>query len=101
MRNTLSQREIQDHLYQMLSAFADYCEEHQIQYFVCGGTLLGAVRHRDLIPWDDDADVLLPRPEYEKLIATMSKERMEGYTLYAHELGNSFFPHAILADNST
>lgn len=50
----------------ILVAFDDYCKNHKLTYFMCGGTLLGAVRHKGFIPWDDDIDVFMPRPDYEK-----------------------------------
>lgn len=52
---------------EMLDALADYCDAHGLVYYLSGGTLLGAVRHRGYIPWDDDIDVNMPRPDYEKL----------------------------------
>jgi lipopolysaccharide cholinephosphotransferase len=52
----------------MLLSLADFCDAHGLRYYITGGTLLGAVRHQGFIPWDDDIDVDMPRPDYEKLI---------------------------------
>lgn len=52
---------------ELLTYFDQVCRENNIKYSLTGGTLLGAVRHGGFIPWDDDVDVFLTRPEYEKL----------------------------------
>ena len=54
-------------LLDMLDAFAQVCEENNLRYILDYGTLLGAIRHGGIIPWDDDIDVSMPREDYEKL----------------------------------
>ena len=53
---------------EMLDTFAEFCDAHGLVYYLSGGTLLGAVRHKGFIPWDDDIDVNMPRPDFEKLL---------------------------------
>lgn len=55
-------------LLDLLLEFDKFCEEHGLTYYLSGGTLLGAVRHKGFIPWDDDVDVNMPRPDCEKLM---------------------------------
>ncbi len=51
----------------MLLFFDDFCKQHGLTYFLCGGCCIGAIRNGGFIPWDDDIDVFMPRPDYEKL----------------------------------
>lgn len=64
----LSKKEIQTVLLGILKEFDSVCREHGIRYSLDGGSLLGAVRHGGFIPWDDDVDVVVPRPDYNRLI---------------------------------
>ena len=57
----------------ILCEFAAYCENHNLRYFLDAGTLLGAVRHKGYIPWDDDIDVNMPIEDYDKFI-NLTKE---------------------------
>ena len=58
----------------LLWEFKRVCEKYHLQYYMIYGTLLGAVRHGGVIPWDDDIDVGLPREDYEKLLEVAEKE---------------------------
>lgn len=63
----MSLDEVKNCALDILKWLKDFCAENNITWWLCGGTLLGAVRHKGFIPWDDDIDIMLPREEYEKL----------------------------------
>ena len=64
-----SMNEMQRCLLGMLPWFDSYASKNDIQYYVIGGTTLGAIRHKGFIPWDDDIDVGVPRNDYERLVS--------------------------------
>ena len=51
----------------VLDFINDVCQANHLTYYLCGGTLLGAIRHKGFIPWDDDIDIMMPRSDYERL----------------------------------
>lgn len=52
---------------EILKYFAQFCIEHDLLFYFCGGCLIGSLRHKGFVPWDDDVDVFMPRNDYEKL----------------------------------
>ena len=86
--------------FDILKIFDAFCKENNIKYYLAFGTLLGAVRYKKFIPWDDDVDLLVPREDYDRLIRLFRDS--ERYQLFAFEKNSNFhYPFAKLCDMTT
>lgn len=65
--------EVQIHMLDMLKELVDVFERYNIKYYIIGGTLLGAIRHKGYIPWDDDIDLAIPRDDYDRFLSIAPK----------------------------
>ena len=85
----------------IMSIIDEFCQCNNIHYSLGYGALIGAVRHKGCIPWDDDIDIIITRPEYQKLLKFFNEDKRVGrggVKLYAPELGNCYFPIARICD---
>ena len=71
-------RELQLKQLDMLVFFKEFCEKNNLRFYLIGGCLIGALRNKGFVPWDDDVDVLMPRPDYEKLHKLWHEQKTDG-----------------------
>ena len=96
----LSLQELKEIELETLKMFRDFCNENGISYFLSNGTLLGAVKYKGFIPWDDDIDVFVPRDDYDRML-TLFKDN-DRYKLFAFEKNEKYpYPFAKLCDMRT
>ena len=82
MKEELSTREIQEVSLEILKNITDVCEKINLRYALIYGTLIGAVRHHGYIPWDDDVDIMMPRPDYNQLLDYLSEHKLPNLTVF-------------------
>lgn len=93
-------KEVQTRMLEMLDVLLEYFEAHNYQYVLTGGSALGAVRHKAIIPWDDDMDIALPRDEYEKFIVDF-QSKDDRFVLKNEHQPDWGYAYARLSDSTT
>lgn len=102
MQQNDSDKQIQQRILQVFKYVVSFLKQHQLHYVACGGTVLGAVRHQDFIPWDDDIDIYMPRPDYDRLLKLQSEVWKDGYeVLSLQEDKNYYLPFMKISDRHT
>lgn len=86
-------RPLQLRLLDILMVIHQVCEEHGLRYYLADGSLIGAVRHKGFIPWDDDMDICMPRPDYEQFIQHAHEWLPSRYEFVCFELDKDYPLH--------
>ena len=94
-------KQFQEHILKVFKFTVDFLERHNLRYVACGGTVLGAVRHNDFIPWDDDIDIYLPREDYDKLLTMKEEMQKEGFDVLSLNDRGYYLPFAKVSDMNT
>ena len=92
MHKELTLSEIQREELSILKKTIKFLDNNKINYFIFAGSLIGAVRHKGFIPWDDDIDIAIPRADYEKLIQILLKRDLtidKNIKVDGYEVGKS------------
>ena len=84
---------------EILDVVHSFCVENQIKYSLIFGTMLGSIRHKGFIPWDDDVDIAMPREDYEKFISTFSNDNY--YVVSCKNNSKYYLPWAKVCDKNT
>ena len=87
---------------EILDEFVRICNKYNLEYYLIGGTMLGAVRHQGFIPWDDDIDVGIMRKDYDLFIKYAREELGDKYYLDCYETNKEYYlPFAKIRKNNT
>ena len=86
---------------EILDHVVSVCNQYKLRYYIMYGTLIGAVRHKGFIPWDDDIDIVMPRKDYEQLTSIFSQTKGQRYILLNDNTKGYTLPFAKVVDTKT
>ena len=102
MRKELSVEEVKERELELLKTLHEFCDKNGLRYYLAYGSLIGAIRHKGFIPWDDDIDVLMPYEDYCKLIQLFNGNSGSQYQLISREINKEYYlPYGKLVDTGT
>ena len=102
MNRLLTIDEIKQTELSILDYIDSVCKQHNVRYYLAYGTLLGAIRHKGFIPWDDDIDIYMLRSDYDRFIQLLSAEKENHYSLLSiYNDSDYFYEFAKVVDNRT
>lgn len=94
----LTLKEIQEVSLSIMKEIHEFCVQNNIRYSLAYGSLIGAIRHKGFIPWDDDMDIVMPRPDYERFCRTYKGATTK---IFASCIGNSYKVYGRVCDMNT
>ena len=92
----ISLQELQKIETDILLAFHTFCNKHSLIYYLAGGSLIGAIRHKGFIPWDDDIDTAMPRPDFMRLLDIVKQEKIGDFYEVDIQYSKSNIPSYVL-----
>ncbi len=101
MNANQSVKDVQDKILEVMKYIDRLCRTNNIEYFIMGGTALGAVRHGGFIPWDDDLDIFMTPNEYKKFKKVLLKDKSKNYVLQEWRTTPNYLEYAKVRMNGT
>lgn len=94
-------KKVQKKILETMKFIDEICRKNGIEYFIMGGTALGAVRHGGFIPWDDDLDIFMTPDNYQKFKSVFSKENSDKFVLQEWKIVDAYLEYAKVRMNGT
>ena len=92
----LTLKETQDIELEIMQKIHLFCEQEKITYCMTYGTLIGAVRHKGFIPWDNDIDIIMPRPDFDRFLETVKTKSIDDNLVCLHFSNNSKYHYQVI-----